>query len=164
MVHCRQAYWKNDLGNWGLVAEGEELIALYPPLHRKLKNWMPPSNIVDSVFLAVIDQLERYFAGEQFLFDVPHRLKGTPFQISVWRQLLTIPYGQTTTYGELAIQLGNPKACRAIGNANSLNPISIIYPCHRVVGAKGHLTGYAGGLDCKNQLLMLERSAARASC
>ena len=164
MVHCRQAYWKNDLGNWGLVAEGEELIALYPPQHRKLQNWTSSSHVVDSVFLAVINQLERYFAGEQFLFDVPHRLKGTPFQISVWRQLLTIPYGQTTTYGELAIQLGNPKACRAIGNANSLNPISIIYPCHRVVGAKGHLTGYAGGLDCKNQLLILERSAATGSC
>jgi methylated-DNA-[protein]-cysteine S-methyltransferase len=164
MVHCRQAYWKNDLGKWGLVAEGDELIALYPPQHRKLRNWTPPTNIVDSVFLTVIDQLERYFAGERFSFDVPHRLKGTSFQISVWKQLLLIPYGQTTTYGELAAQLGNPKACRAIGNANSRNPISIIYPCHRVVGAQGHLTGYAGGVDCKNQLLMLERSRVTTSC
>ena len=88
--------------------------------------------------------------------SVPIELRGTPFQKQVWNSLLTIPFGQTRTYSELANQIGNPKAVRAVGAANGKNPISIIVPCHRVIGASGKLTGFAGGLDAKEKLLRIE--------
>ena len=103
-------------------------------------------------------QLEEYFAGDRKEFRLPLSMNGTPFQKTVWRALCTIPYGETRTYGQIAAQVGNPKGSRAIGMANHNNPIAIIVPCHRVVGAKGALTGYAGGLDIKKALLDLEQS------
>jgi methylated-DNA-[protein]-cysteine S-methyltransferase len=101
-------------------------------------------------------QLAEYFAGERRAFDLPLDFRGTDFQKSVWAQLLTIPFGETRSYGELARALGNPTANRAVGAANGRNPISIIAPCHRVVGASGSLTGFAGGLETKAFLLKLE--------
>jgi methylated-DNA-[protein]-cysteine S-methyltransferase len=98
-------------------------------------------------------QLDEYFRGERTNFDVPIDLRGTPFQMSVWRALLLIPYGSTWSYGRLAAQIGRPKASRAVGGANHSNPVSIIVPCHRVIGSDGGLTGYGGGLDRKRWLL-----------
>ncbi|MFD5073271.1 methylated-DNA--[protein]-cysteine S-methyltransferase [Streptomyces sp. NPDC058371] len=114
----------------------------------------------DTPFGETTDQLKAYFAGELKAFDLPLRLAGTPFQRTVWEQLQKIPYGETRSYGELAAALGNPKASRAVGLANGKNPVGIIVPCHRVVGADGSLTGYGGGLDRKQRLLHFERGAA----
>ncbi|MFE5996435.1 MULTISPECIES: methylated-DNA--[protein]-cysteine S-methyltransferase [Streptomyces] len=112
-------------------------------------------------FPEVIRQLTAYFAGELTTFDVPLALHGTPFQRSVWAELLKIPYGETRTYGELAGELGKPGASRAVGLANGKNPVSIIVPCHRVIGASGGLTGYGGGLDRKQRLLAFESGGVR---
>ena len=105
-------------------------------------------------------QLEEYFAGKRKAFDVKLDLDGTPFQRKVWRALLTIPFGETRSYGEIARQIGNPRAVRAVGAANGKNPVSIIAPCHRVIGSTGKLTGFAGGLDVKARLLALEGAKA----
>ncbi|WP_137992400.1 methylated-DNA--[protein]-cysteine S-methyltransferase [Streptomyces vilmorinianum] len=110
-------------------------------------------------FDEVIRQLDAYFAGELTEFDLPLKLIGTPFQLRVWEQLRLIPYGETRTYGELAEALGNPGASRAVGLANGKNPVSIVVPCHRVVGADGALTGYGGGLGRKRRLLAFESGA-----
>jgi len=103
-----------------------------------------------------ITQIEEYFQGRLTDFDLPLDFEGTPFQISVWRELLQIPYGQTRTYGEIAKKLGKPGAARAVGMANHDNRIPIVVPCHRVVGHNGSLTGYAGGLHIKQQHLSIE--------
>ena len=103
-------------------------------------------------------QLEEYFAGQRQQFDLPLDFQGTAFQQQVWQALLSIPYGETRTYKEIAVQLGNEKAVRAVGAANGKNPISIIAPCHRVIGSSGALVGFAGGLDKKQILLSLEQS------
>lgn len=102
-------------------------------------------------------QLLLYFEGERTVFDLPLNPKGTPFQEEVWKHLLKIPYGETRSYGQIAKDIGKPKAVRAVGGANHRNPISIIIPCHRVIGSDGSLTGYGGGLDIKRYLLNLEQ-------
>lgn len=110
-------------------------------------------------------QLAEYFAGERKTFDIPLAASGTLFQKQVWQALLSIPYGETRSYGEIARQIGKPAAVRAVGAANGRNPLSIVAPCHRVIGASGALTGFAGGLAVKRYLLDLERdqvSDARA--
>ena len=114
-------------------------------------------------FAEVIRQLDEYFAGRRTSFDVPVTLRGTDFQRGVWAALREIPYGQTVSYGQLADRLGHPTASRAVGLANGKNPISIIVPCHRVVGADGGLTGYGGGLERKQFLLDFERGPAAPS-
>ncbi len=101
-------------------------------------------------------QLEEYFAGERREFELDLAPSGTPFQLSVWRELRAIPYGETASYGEIAAAVGQPGAARAVGGANNRNPIAIIVPCHRVIGANGTLTGYGGGLPRKQRLLALE--------
>lgn len=103
-------------------------------------------------------QLEEYFSGSRTQFDLPLAAKGTDFQQSVWQALCKIPYGETWSYQQLADEIGNPKAVRAVGLANGKNPISVIVPCHRVIGKNGKLTGYAGGVETKEKLLQLERS------
>lgn len=103
-------------------------------------------------------ELAAYFAGQLRTFTVPLAPMGTDFQQRVWAALREIPYGGTATYGEIAARVGNPRACRAVGQANNRNPIPILIPCHRVIGAGGQLTGYAGGLDVKQKLLALERA------
>jgi methylated-DNA-[protein]-cysteine S-methyltransferase len=104
-------------------------------------------------------QLNEYFAGQRKTFSVPLDFYGTEFQKNVWQALLAIPFGETRSYGQLARQLGNPRATRAVGAANGRNPISVIAPCHRVIGASGKLTGFAGGLRVKQFLLDLEGGA-----
>ncbi len=108
-------------------------------------------------------QLAEYFAGTRHTFTVLLAATGTAFQRSVWQALVTVPYGQTRSYGDVAREIGRPKAMRAVGLANGRNPISIIVPCHRVIGANGSLTGYGGGLARKQQLLALETGAALSS-
>lgn len=108
------------------------------------------------VLLQTATQLAQYFAGQRRQFDLPLTFQGTEFQRLVWDALLTIPFGETRSYGDIANQIGAPKAVRAVGAANGRNPISIITPCHRVIGASGTLTGFAGGLQAKQKLLALE--------
>lgn len=109
------------------------------------------------ILLETQKQLTEYFAGERQQFDLPLDFEGTEFQQKVWQALLTIPFGETRSYRDIAEQIGNVKAVRAVGAANGKNPISIIAPCHRVVGANGKLVGFAGGLDNKDILLRLEK-------
>ncbi len=104
-----------------------------------------------------VNQLREYFKGDRKIFTVPLKPDGTDFQQKVWKALTEIPYGQTTSYGEIAEKIGKPGGARAVGNANNKNPIAIIIPCHRVIGANGSLTGYAAGLNIKKQLLSLEK-------
>jgi methylated-DNA-[protein]-cysteine S-methyltransferase len=106
-------------------------------------------------------QLKEYFEGKRRSFSVALDMRGTRFQNDVWEALLAIPFGETRSYGQLAKQLGNPKATRAVGAANGRNPISIVVPCHRVIGSSGKLTGFAGGLDTKAHLLELETARGR---
>jgi methylated-DNA-[protein]-cysteine S-methyltransferase len=115
-------------------------------------DWSPDPG----AFGAAVAQLEAYFAGELTDFDVELDLRGTEFQRRVWKALLTIPFGETRSYGEIAEQIGAPGAARAVGLANGHNPIAIVVPCHRVIGANGSLTGFGGGLDRKRTLLELE--------
>jgi methylated-DNA-[protein]-cysteine S-methyltransferase len=115
--------------------------------------FVPP--VISEAFL----QLEQYFRGERKEFSLPLNPQGTPFMKSVWNALCTIPYGKTATYKEIAETVGRPKACRAVGLANNKNPIAIVIPCHRVIGSSGKLVGYAGGLDLKRRLLILENKS-----
>lgn len=108
---------------------------------------------------ACADQLEEYFSGARLQFDLTLDVKGTAFQQQVWQALQQIPYGQVASYRDIATSINNPKAVRAVGAANGKNPVSIIVPCHRVIGANGSLTGYAGGLERKQHLLQLEAKA-----
>jgi methylated-DNA-[protein]-cysteine S-methyltransferase len=112
----------------------------------------------DAAFDDAVAQLEAYFSGELLEFDLDLELVGTEFQRRVWAALLTIPYGQTRTYGQIAHKVNSPTAFRAVGLANGHNPIGIIVPCHRVIGANGSLTGYGGGLDRKKNLLEMEKN------
>jgi methylated-DNA-[protein]-cysteine S-methyltransferase len=128
-------------------------------MHEQRHSAPPPEDATtdDAWFKDVADQFDAYFAGELSTFDLEMNALGTPFQRSVWSQLCEIPYGETISYGELAHLLGNPNASRAVGLANGRNPIAIIVPCHRVIGADGSLTGYGGGLERKTWLLEHER-------
>nr|WP_245687479.1 methylated-DNA--[protein]-cysteine S-methyltransferase [Peterkaempfera griseoplana] len=143
-----------------LVARDGALAGLYMhgQRHRPAQESFGPRTRLP-VLARVAEQLDAYFAGDLTRFDLDLSLDGTAFQRSVWAGLLTIPYGMTVSYRELAEQLGQPGASRAVGLANGRNPIGIIVPCHRVVGANGSLTGYGGGLDRKRWLLEFERGA-----
>ena len=121
----------------------------------------PPSAAAAALLDAVEQQLAEYFAGDRTTFDVDLDPHGTPFQLLAWQALRTIPYGRTVSYGEQARRLGDPRKARAVGAENGRNPISIIVPCHRVVGADGSLTGFGGGLEAKAWLLDHERGQAR---
>jgi methylated-DNA-[protein]-cysteine S-methyltransferase len=114
----------------------------------------------DPVLAAAASQLDAYFRGELTSFDLPLSLEGTQFQRCVWTALQSIPYGETISYGELAGRIGQPSASRAVGLANGRNPVAIVVPCHRVIGADGSLTGYGGGMDRKRYLLALEQRAS----
>ncbi|WP_419999135.1 methylated-DNA--[protein]-cysteine S-methyltransferase [Streptomyces boninensis] len=143
-----------------LVAEDGELTGLYMTEQRHRpgeETFGERADAGDAPFAAAIVQLDAYFAGERTDFDLPLKLTGTPFQQRVWKELQQIPYGETISYGELAERIGNPAASRAVGLANGKNPIGIIVPCHRVVGANGSMTGYGGGIQRKQRLLALEQ-------
>jgi methylated-DNA-[protein]-cysteine S-methyltransferase len=118
----------------------------------------------DKPFLSLVCQLKEYFVGKRHSFEIPMRLSGSPFQLAVWDELMKIPYGSTITYGDLAKRIGNPKAARAVGLANGQNPIPIIVPCHRVIGASGKLTGFGGGVHNKELLLNLEKHPMALTC
>jgi methylated-DNA-[protein]-cysteine S-methyltransferase len=157
---------KSPIGDLTLVGDGDALTGLYMTDHRHQAPLPPDAKRAAGPFVAVRDQLAEYFAGERTQFTLPLRMQGTEFQRAVWRQLLDIEYGETITYGELARRIARPGASRAVGLANGRNPISIVVPCHRVIGSSGSLTGYGGGMQRKRFLLDLETPAlfsARAS-
>lgn len=143
-----------------LVGDGESLSGVYFQKHKGQDPMVDPAWKNDSApFREAITQLEQYFAQERTSFELRLRPQGTEFQKQVWSELSNIAYGETISYGELAKRIHNPKAVRAVGLANGRNPISIIVPCHRVIGANGKLTGYGGGLERKRTLLELEAMA-----
>jgi methylated-DNA-[protein]-cysteine S-methyltransferase len=152
----------SPIGPLALAGQGPALTHLrmlnqtYEP---NRSDWMPD----DQAFPDAVDQLEAYFAGERSDFDLDLYLAGSEFQRRVWRALLTIPYGETRSYGQIAEQIGASGAARAVGLANGRNPIAIVVPCHRVIGASGSLTGYGGGLNRKRWLLYMERSRTSAT-
>ncbi|MGQ0844157.1 MAG: methylated-DNA--[protein]-cysteine S-methyltransferase [Sporichthyaceae bacterium] len=151
---------ESPIGPLTVVADGEVLCALYMAEHRHAPQpeIFGPRDPEHPILELTASQLEEYFAGRRTVFDLPLDTSvGTPFQRVVWAALREIPYGQTWTYGDLARHIGQPTAFRAVGLANGKNPISIVVPCHRVVGSGGSLTGYGGGLDRKQHLLALER-------
>lgn len=119
--------------------------------------FMNASPNAPSILDEALSQIDQYFMGIRRKFDLPFELSGSPFYLKVWRELMTIPFGFTASYGEVAARIGNPRACRAVGLANNRNPISIIIPCHRVIGANGKLVGYGGGLPRKEWLLAWEK-------
>src|SRR5262245_28251824 len=141
-----------------IISSGEAITGLYMITRERRPMKEPNWRRADKLFEEAQNQLLAYFAGELMEFDLLLDPKGTLFQQSVWKELNKIPYGTTTTYGELARKIGNPNASRAVGAANGSNPISIIIPCHRVIGSNHHLTGYGGGIERKRALLDLEAS------
>lgn len=151
---------KSPVGDLKLVASEKGLAAILWPNDDPKRVRLAPltEDRRHPVLKETERQLGEYFKGRRKTFDLPLDFAGTAFQKSVWKALLKIPYGQTRSYGELATQLGNAKAMRAVGAANGRNPISIVAPCHRVIGASGKLTGFAGGLQAKAFLLQLERA------
>lgn len=149
--------FSTPVGVLTLVATEQGLSGLYPEGHAPPlgEDWQcDPSS-----FQEICRQLDEYFTGNLRRFSLPLDLQGTPFQLKVWRALLEIPFGKTIHYGEQARMIGQPSASRAVGLANGRNPISIIVPCHRVIGKNGALTGYGGGISMKRFLLDLETSA-----
>ena len=151
------------LGPLTLVATDDHLSGLYFATHARRPEDLGELVELDAappVLRAAHEQLTEYLAGERTAFDLPVRATGTPFQHEVWRMLGQIPYGQTWSYGQLAAALGKPGASRAVGLANGRNPVSIVVPCHRVIGADGSITGYGGGVAAKQTLLDLERATA----
>lgn len=137
--------------------DGLYLIEFHSPRHpmARLEKWREGENAILDMARA---QLQEYFSGTRQRFDLPLAPQGTPFQQQVWRTLATIPYGQTISYAQLAQRVGKPTAMRAVGAANGRNPLPIVLPCHRVIGADGSLTGFGGGLPTKRFLLELEGS------
>ncbi len=155
----------SPVGPLTIVAEGGKIAGLYMDAQRHAPSqdaFGSPADPADEPFAAAAAQLTAYFAGQLTEFDLPLSPAGTDFQRKVWAGLQAIPYGQTVSYGELARRLGRPAASRAVGLANGRNPIAIVVPCHRVIGADGSMTGYGGGLDRKRFLLALERDARSA--
>ena len=153
---------KSPVGELKLVASEKGLVAILwendDPKRVRLSPLKEDNN--HPVLLAAEKQLKEYFAGKLQAFSLQLDFGGTEFQKKVWNALLTIPFGETRSYGQIAQQIGSPKAVRAVGAANGKNPLSIIAPCHRVIGANGKLTGFAGGLKVKAQLLGIELQAA----
>ena len=148
----------SPVGTLRLVASDKGLAGVW--FERSRPERVRPRGDVESarhpVLVEAERQLREYFAGRRQIFDLKLDFVGTPFQRTVWKALLTIPFGQTRSYGQIAKQVGRPSASRAVGAANGRNPVSIVAPCHRVVGSTGALTGFGGGLDVKERLLRLE--------
>lgn len=152
-----KCYIQTPIGIICIEASKEAVTALYLDRKRFLADIQflkePETDLLEKAG----NQLIEYFQGKRKNFDLPLEPAGTEFQKKVWKALCTIPYGQTKSYGEIAAQIGNPKACRAVGGANNKNPIMIFIPCHRVIGADGSLVGFGGGLDAKKYMLNLEK-------
>jgi methylated-DNA-[protein]-cysteine S-methyltransferase len=163
---ARHATTDTQLGQLTLVADGSDLTGLYFPGH-----WTRPDRAAfgpeaaqgdDALFARAAEQLAQYLAGERTEFELPAATHGSPFEERVWALLKQIPYGSVTTYGALASELGAPGLAQDVGRAVGRNPLSLIVPCHRVIGANGKLTGYAGGLPRKQFLLELEQAIPAA--
>ncbi len=161
MIYYR--YFNSPIGKLLLTSDGKSLTGLYTqsynPDPATTQSWIADDTA--EPFPLTVEQLTAYFSGKLKDFDLPLSMQGTDFQRRVWSELTKIPYGVTISYKELAIRIGNVKAVRAVGLANGRNPISIIVPCHRVIGADGKLVGYGGGLPCKEALLNLEGSTPK---
>ncbi|QJI27747.1 methylated-DNA--[protein]-cysteine S-methyltransferase [Pseudomonas sp. ADAK18] len=157
-MSCEYKLIPSPVGQLTLVARGGKLAAILWENERANRVRLGPlQEVSDSpVLLETERQLKEYFAGTRNRFELELDFAGTDFQKKVWQALLTIPHGETRSYSQIALQIGNPKAVRAVGAANGRNPISIVTPCHRVIGASGGLTGFAGGLEAKQYLLELE--------
>lgn len=153
-------YMDSPVGALKLVAHDQALVAVMwdNEDHKRVRLAELIEDRQHPMLLRVKKQLEQYFVGQRQQFDLPLDFQGTDFQQQVWQALLTIPYGEKRSYKDIAVQIGNEKAVRAVGAANGRNPISIIAPCHRVIGSSGALVGFAGGLDKKQILLSLEQS------
>ena len=148
----------SPVGGLGIIEDNQKIGGLFFRNGKKAQK--PGAGIIlgeTALIKKTIIQLEEYFKGKRKVFDIPLLLQGTTFQLAVWNSLLKIPYGRTKSYKEIAAMAGNAKASRAVGLANNRNPIAIIVPCHRVIGADGSLTGYGGGLEKKQFLLELEQ-------
>ncbi|AQS59588.1 methylated-DNA--[protein]-cysteine S-methyltransferase [Desulforamulus ferrireducens] len=148
-------YYQTELGVIGIADNGAAITDVF------FGQEAAPKELVEKetpLIKKAITEIKEYLAGKRTSFDLPLEMKGTDFQKATWQALLTIPYGETRSYKQIAEQIGRPKACRAIGMANNRNPISIIVPCHRVIGANGSLVGYGGGLELKARLLSLEKA------
>lgn len=150
----------SPIGPLTLVRDQDGLTGVFMPEHQPAPNPATFGARDDDAFADAVEQLGEYWAGERSAFDLALAPVGTEFQLRVWQALRTIPYGETRTYGWIAEQLGQPTAVRAVGLANGRNPLSIVVPCHRVVGSTGALTGYAGGVERKRFLLDHEAGAA----
>lgn len=146
-------YYASPVGVLGIADDGEGISGIFISNEEKPESTDGKSALIKQA----ARELDEYFLGKRKSFSVPISLKGTPFQIKVWQELLKIPCGETRSYGEIAREVGSLGACRAVGMANNKNPIMIIIPCHRVIGKNGDLTGYAGGLAVKEFLLKLEK-------
>jgi len=149
------------IGCLRLVADGQGLREVWFETGRHRRDPAPTWTHSPQALAFARVQLEEYFAGTRQLFDLPLHPIGTPFQLAVWQELARIPYGTTISYGELAQRIGQPQAVRAVGAANGRNPLPIVLPCHRVIGANGSLTGFGGGLPTKRFLLAMEDGVAR---
>ncbi|WP_242355552.1 MULTISPECIES: methylated-DNA--[protein]-cysteine S-methyltransferase [unclassified Anaeromyxobacter] len=160
----RERVMESPVGRLRLLADGDALVAVYMEDQGGAPVLAAEDVRGDALLERACRQLEGWFAGERTTFDLPLRPRGTPFQLEVWRALAEIPFGETRTYGEIAARLGAPSAARAVGAANGRNPLAIVIPCHRVIGAGGALTGYAGGVERKRWLLEHERAARPSSC
>jgi methylated-DNA-[protein]-cysteine S-methyltransferase len=161
MSHTTTCYRRvsSPIGELLLTSDGAALTGVHMLPHPSTEGWQPDRGQLDSA----AEQLRAYFAGERRDFDLPLALDGTPFQQRVWAALRDIPFGTTISYGELAKRVGQPTASRAVGAANGRNPIAVIVPCHRVIGADGRLTGFGGGLNRKRWLLQHEAGRSVAS-
>ena len=153
MYYC---YLDTPIGELLLAGDDDGLCLVSFPEGAMRRDPEPDWIYNEKPFAAALRQLTEYFAGERRTFDLPLKLSGTEFQMSVLQALQEIPYGETTSYADIAERVGRPKAVRAVGAANGRNPIPIIVPCHRVIGSHGDLTGFGGGLDTKEALLRLE--------
>jgi methylated-DNA-[protein]-cysteine S-methyltransferase len=164
MKSLRHHYAHSPVGPLLLVADDtDRLCGLYMPDHRHGPAYPPGRHQAGGVIDHAGVQLDEYFRGDRRVFDLPLAMAGSPFQERVWEALLTIPYGATTSYGQIAADLGLPPASsRAVGAAHGRNPVSIVVPCHRVIGASGSLVGYGGGLPAKRYLLDHEARAVGA--
>lgn len=151
----------SPIGELLLLGDDRALHGLYMQDGRKPVKISPQWRRSAAPFASVQAQLQEYFAGERVAFETPLEMDGTQFERRVWRALTEIPYGETVSYGEIAKRIDQPSAARAVGLANGRNPIAVIVPCHRVIGANGTLTGYGGGLERKQLLLELERGQGR---
>lgn len=159
-MHMKEHFlMESPLGTLTLVHTDGILSGIYMPEHKRGPKLEALGAQVRSGFEQAVSELQEYFERKRTVFTLPLAPEGTGFQQRVWKQLRNIPYGETRTYAQLADAIGNRAAIRAVGLANGRNPISIVVPCHRVIGSDGSLTGYAGGLDRKRILLELEGAA-----